>query len=295
MVSRSRLSAALPTLLLLCVTAVWGWTFLVVKTAVGAYPVPSFLVLRFLLAAALLAPFGFRRGAAKALMVGALIGIPLASGYFFQTAGLETTSAADAGLLTGLFVIFTPIADRLMYSTPIARATLISALAGLCGTALLTVEGRHGLSIGDLFEVVTAVAFAIHTVFLGRRSGGYRPETLAMGQMSVGALLFLLIVPLGGSPLRWPTASVWFAVVITGAVASALAFWVQTFVQQRVAPSRTAIILLAEPAFATAFAVWLGGVRLNVVQWVGASLIFLSLISHEAWIAFHGPTKGEIL
>jgi len=291
----SRASGLLPAALLLGVTAVWGWTFPVVKEAVAGYPPGSFLFLRFLLATLLLAPLVLRRPSRRGVLTGAVIGIPLACGYFFQTVGLLTATAADAGLLTGLFVIITPLFDRLLFGTPLARATVVSALAGLCGTVLLTVEGRHGLSIGDLFEVMTALLFALHTVLLGRRSGNQPVESLAFGQMGVAMFGFLFVAAVDRPFIPPPSMSVWAAIAITGAVASALAFWIQTFVQQRVPPARTAIILLAEPAFATAFAVWLGGERLNPVQWSGAALIFLSLISHELWMAGRGPSPAELL
>ena len=44
------------TLLLVAVTAVWGWTFVVVQDAISVYGVIPFLAVRFVLAAAALAP-----------------------------------------------------------------------------------------------------------------------------------------------------------------------------------------------------------------------------------------------
>jgi len=41
-------------LLLLLVTAVWGWTFVLVKDAITQYPTLPFLEIRFLLALAVL-------------------------------------------------------------------------------------------------------------------------------------------------------------------------------------------------------------------------------------------------
>lgn len=275
-----------PTGLLLGVTAIWGWTFLIVKDAVHSYPVPTFLALRFVLAAILLAPLTFGRLSRRDLKIGLWIGIPLAAGYWFQTVGLKTTSAANAGLLTGLFVIFTPILDRVIYRTALAPITLAAAVVGLCGTACLTLTGSHGLTVGDVFEILTAVAFALQLVWLGRYAPGGSSAQLAFGQLSTAAIIFTLVAALGGAPSLLSTPrSVWLAVLITGALASALAFWIQTFVQQRIPPARTAIILLGEPVFAAAFAVWLGGEHLQPIQWFGAALILLSLLLHEVWIA----------
>jgi drug/metabolite transporter (DMT)-like permease len=283
-----RIQVTLPTALLLAITAIWGWTFLIVKDAVAHYPVSAFLALRFILAATLLAPFAFKGGWRSGLRIGLILGIPLAAGYLFQTFGLKTTSAANAGLLTGLYVILTPIFDRILYSAPVARVTITCAIIGLLGTGLLTLAGTQGLTIGDALEVLTAAAFAAHIVWLGRYSPGTSAMQLAFGQMSMGAIVFSFLAGTtlhGSFPV--PPASVLFAVIVTGALASALAFWVQTWVQQRMPPARTAIVMLGEPAFAAAFAVWLGGEKLAPIQWVGAILIFGSLVLHELWTVSH--------
>ena len=291
-----RIRSVVPTAMLLGITVVWGWTFLIVKDAVTSYPVADFLALRFVLASVLLAPLAFRGLTGRTLIAGAIIGVPLACAYLFQTIGLVFTSAANAGLLTGLFVVFTPLFDRLLYRTPLARITILSALVGLLGTALLTTGGGRGFGLGDALEVLTALALGLHTVLLGRRSKGYAPEQLAFGQMALAAIVFVLLAAVSpGSGFRPPSSQVWVAVLITGAVASALAFWVQTFVQQRLEPSRAAMILLAEPAFATAFAVWLGGERLDPLQWAGAALIFVSLLCHEIWISTRRSGEAAVL
>jgi len=271
--------------MLLGVTAIWGWTFLIVKDAVASYPVLAFLSLRFMLAVVLLAPFAVRGFSRKDLAAGLLIGIPVAFAYLFQTVGLTSTSAANAGLLTGLFVIFTPLLDAVLYRAAIARVTVAATVTGLAGTGFLTLAGSHGLHFGDFLEVLTAVGFAVQTVWLGHHTTGRSSMQLALGQMIPPAALFLILPGAQGAQFHWPSAAVWIAVFITGALASSLAFWVQTYVQQRIPPARAAIILLGEPAFAAAFAVWLGGERLSPVQWCGASLILLSLLLHELWMA----------
>ena len=274
------------TLMLLGITAIWGWTFLIVKDAVARYPVLDFLALRFLLAALILAPLAVRGFSKRTIGIGLGVGGVVAAAYLFQTAGLTRTSAANAGLLTGLFVILTPIFDRLFYHARLSPVTLMATVMGFTGTALLVLTGATGPNAGDLLEILTAVCFAFQVVWLGHHTAGQSSMQLAFGQMAPGAVIFtVLAAGTSTDHVRWPTPSVWFAIVITALLASALAFWVQTFVQQRLPPSRVALILLGEPAFATLFAAWLGGERLSALQWLGAALIFGSLLCHELWMA----------
>lgn len=67
----------------------------------------------------------------------------------------------------------------------------------------------------------------------------------------------------------------------TGLIASAGAFWVQTFVQQRIPAGRTAVILTMEPVFAVLVGYWPAGDRLISVQMVGAALILSALVVGE--------------
>ena len=68
---------------------------------------------------------------------------------------------------------------------------------------------------------------------------------------------------------------------LPGVLASALAFAVQTHVQQRLSATRTAIILTMEPVFAVFFGYLLAGDRLSWVQIVGALLILAAIAASE--------------
>jgi len=75
----------LATLLLLCVTAAWGATFVVVRDAVAVYGVQGFLALRFLVAAAAMLLVYWRRLSRPVLIAGLGIGTVLVVGYLLQT------------------------------------------------------------------------------------------------------------------------------------------------------------------------------------------------------------------
>jgi len=87
----------------------------------------------------------------------------------------------------------------------------------------------------------------------------------------------------GGTPTlhSMPSLSVWFAIVITGVFASAIAFYIQTWAQAHLDASRTALILATEPAWALVAAVVLAGQRLDAVQAAGAALVLAAIVGHE--------------
>ena len=208
--------------------------------------------------------------------MGAVIGAVLAAGYLLQTVGMETTSPGNAGLITGLFVVFTPMIDRI-FGVALHRRTVIAIICALIGTVMLT-GGMSGMGTGDLLVLVCAVLFALHIVLLSRWSPGLSAAPVAMVQMGTAALLFTVG---GSSQLRTPSAGVWFAIVVTGVFASALAYYIQTWAQAHLTASRTALILTMEPAWALAAAVVLAGQRLGALQAAGAAVVLAAIVGHE--------------
>jgi len=275
-----RLSPFLATLALLGVTAVWGWTFVVVQRAVAIYGVMAFLALRFLIAAGASGAIWGRHLRRDTLRVGLGIGAVLAVGYMFQTWGLRFTTATNSGLITGLFVIVAPIADRLLFRARLAPWAWVVTGLSLLGMTLLTGRLPTHLALGDFLTLGCAVAFGVHIALLSRFAASHDPRALATAQMIGVAGIFLLLWPLTEA-LEAPPRAVLPALVLTGLVASALAYFVQTSAQRHLSTTRTAVILTTEPLFAGFFGFLLAGERLTAMQMVGAALIFLAMISSE--------------
>lgn len=258
------------------VTAVWGWTFVLVKDAITQYPTLPFLQIRFGLALLVMILLVRRLPARRELKLGLILGAVLAGGYLTQTVGLTMTSPGNAGLITGLFVVFTPLLNRL-FGAPIHWWTWAATLMSLAGLLLLT-GGPSGMGLGDILVLACAVLFALHIVLLSRWSPGLPPAPLAMVQMAACTVLFSA----GGTwSLRPPTAGVWFAIVITGVFASALGFYIQTWSQAFISANRTALVLATEPAWALAASVALAGQRLGLLQAIGAALVLVAIVGHE--------------
>ena len=268
------------TLLLVAVTAVWGWTFVVVQDAISFYDVFPFLAVRFVLAGTALAPIYARKLTRRSLIVGGGIGVVLAAGYLFQTTGLLFTTPTNSGLITGLFVVFAPLADRLLFGANVSRQVVLAVALSLLGMVLLAGGGPEGANWGDLLTLLCASALGLHIALLSRYAASYDAGVLTLAQILAMALLFVLVWPFF-DPVALPPPAVWVALLVTGLLASAGAFLVQTTVQQRIPAARTAIILTMEPVFAALFGYWLAGDRLVAVQILGALMILSALVIGE--------------
>jgi drug/metabolite transporter (DMT)-like permease len=260
------------------VTVVFGWTFVVVKGVLAEYPLLPYLGLRFgvaVLALGLLLRRWPRRSAWK---VGLPIAAALAAGYLLQTEGMEVISPGIAGLLTGLFVVFTPLLDRFLFRSRLRAKTMVSIAVAVAGTVLLA-GGGPGFSLGDLLVVLSALAFAVQIVLLSHTRGS--AGQLGLVQMVVCGAVFLALGTTGGVPYPAISGPVALALLVTGVLASGLAVVAQTWAQQRMSASRAGLVLATEPALALFFAVLLVGERLDLIQLLGALLLMAAIVGHE--------------
>ncbi|RLE29963.1 MAG: hypothetical protein DRJ61_13515 [Acidobacteria bacterium] len=270
----------LATLLLIGVTAVWGWTFVIVGSAVAVYGVMGFLAIRFLIAGVATAAVWGRHMTLRTLRSGAAIGLILAVGYLLQTWGLKYTTATNAGLITGLFVVLAPIIDRVIYGTRLHASAWAAIVLSLIGMTLLTGRLPTELALGDLLVFGCAFAFGTHIAVLSHHSTRHEPGALATAQMIGLAVIFVFLWPLTEEIVA-PPKEVWFALALTGLVASALAYAIQTSAQRVLSTVKTAVVLTLEPVFAGLFGFLLAGERLEPSQFLGAALIFGAVLMSE--------------
>jgi drug/metabolite transporter (DMT)-like permease len=268
------------TLLLLLVTVVWGYTFSVVKEASAAYGVASFLAVRFTIGFLCLSACGWQHLSKKSLLVGGGIGFTLAAGYFCQTLGLRYTTSTNSGLITSLLVIAAPLFNRMLFGVRTRPLLWVAVGLTMLGMVLLTGFGWTPLAIGDLLTLAAAVSFGLQVVFLDRYSKHHETFALTIGQTAVSALVFLAVWPMM-EPVSWPSRDVWGALLLTGVVATAVGFYVQTLAQRQLPTARVVVIISLEAVFAMFFGYLLAGDRLTSLQLVGAILMLAAVALAE--------------
>ncbi|HWC15328.1 MAG TPA: DMT family transporter [Actinomycetota bacterium] len=274
--------APLAELSLVGICAIWGLTFPVVQDAVTELPVTTFLAYRFV-GAAVLAAILFRRQLralpADGWRAGALMGLFLTGGYLLQTLGLERTTASNAGFITGLFVVLTPLFAAIFLGHRAGGTAWAAAGVAAVGLYLLSGSGGGLNIVGDLLVLGCAMSFSFHILVTDPAVKRYDVSALLVVQLAVcGAISLLLSVGQGQMVLP-REQSVWSALAITAVLASVLGFYVQAYAQRHASPSRTALILASEPAFAGLFAWLLKGQSLTGLGWVGAALIMAAIVS----------------
>lgn len=281
---------AVAVALLLAVTVVWGWTFVLVKDAVSYYGVLSFLAVRFTIAALAMAAVGGFTASPVAWRTGSAIGLVLAASYALQTFGLRLTTATNAGLITGLFVVLAPLWNHLLFrvtTTPLLWGVLGLSVAGL---ALLTGARPDAIAHGDMLVLACAAGFGLHVALLDRHAKRHPAGDLAKAQLAACAAVFLALALAAERPAP-PPASVWPALLVTGVAASAGAFYAQTWAQRHLNAVEAALVLAMEPVFAAIFGYALAGDRLTLLQAVGGATMLGAMVFAVLWRQTASPSR----
>ena len=273
-----------PLVALVLVTVVWGVTFVQVKDAVAIYPLFAFLALRFAIGSLALFPFALTRARRNSwkggAVAGALLGLLVAGAYAFQTAGLVHTTVSGAGFVTGLYVVMTPLLALVLLRRRIEPATWLAVVLAGLGFAMLS-GIPQGSRSGNALVLVSALLWAAQIVLMERYAPRFDPLILALGEMTTCLVCFMAIALLRGElsvPHGWV---VWGALLVTGLLASAFAFLVQSWAQQQMSAVRTAVVFALEPVFAAIFGVLLAGDRLAWLGWGGCAVIMAGIVLAE--------------
>ncbi|HMI50320.1 MAG TPA: DMT family transporter [Candidatus Saccharimonadales bacterium] len=272
-------------------TLLWGATFVVVKNALDHSSVFVFLAVRFTVAGILMIafrPFVLLRMDREELFAGMRLGFFMFAGYAFQTAGLQYTTAANSGFVTGSSVVLVPVLLGLFWGKTLTRWVYAGSFAAVAGLYFLTVpvEGVAHLNRGDVLTFVAAGLYAVHIILVGEYTKQHSVSALSVIQ--VLACAFMAWVMAGSAAaIRWqPARFEWrwqllVGVLVCAVLATAVAFTLQMWAQQYTSPSHAAILFTLEPVIAVLTSYILIKERLSARGIFGAVLIFAGILIAE--------------
>ncbi len=132
-----------------------------------------------------------------------------------------------------------------------------------------------------MLAIGSALAFALHIVSIGKFAPRADAINLAIVQISVTAVLSMLMIPAMGEPFVMPELAVWGSALFMGVVATAFALAVMNKVQQTISSTRATLFYALEPVWAGLFGFYFAGETLAVAAVIGAILIVLGMLAGE--------------
>lgn len=278
--SKSRIAA----LALITVAISWGAGFVLMEPAIDRQPIFNFLAFRFTIAVIVMVavrPSVLKKFNKTLLMQGGILGVALGGGYVTQTIGLQNSTAAITGFFTGLYVALTPLFAWILLKQKISAKAMFGVVLATIGLAILS-SGAIAFDWGEIALLACAVLFALHIVGLGVWSSRHDSYALTIVQLTICAILcWVGALTFEGGIQPPPDGDVWFAIIFTAVLATALAFFVQTWAQGFLDPSRVAIILTSEVVWAAAIAYGVGQEKPEFLSILGGSVMLSAMLIVE--------------
>lgn len=268
--------------LLLLVTFFWGVTFPVVQLALKYIGPGPFLTLRFL-AATIMMGFLLKRGVVlftrDNVKHGLIAGFLLFLGYYFQTVGLEYTTAAASGIITGAYVVLLPIISFVYLKTRVSRVDLAASLFAFAGLALMSVGALNnlGTQMGDMLTLLCALAYALQIAYVSKYSRDLDPSAFTFYQIAAVTLFSAVSIPFTPGGLGIINNYVIFALIFTAIFGSVFGYYVSTVALIYVEPTAAGIIFVGEPIFAALAAVVFAGEVLGTYIIIGGTVMILAM------------------
>jgi drug/metabolite transporter (DMT)-like permease len=286
---------------LLTCSLLWGATFVIVKNTLADISVFAYLAARFTLGALPMAWIyraELRKLTPGDIRAGVVVGLCMAGGYAFQTAGIARTTPSKAAFITGFSVVLIPVFLAIFWRRKINAWAWGGALASFAGLYFLTVprQGIKDLNRGDLLVMGCAVLYALQIIFIERYSATHSLAGLSFLQVAVTASLSLLAVPILNATgletfhVRF-SSQMWTGVLLTAFFTTSLAYPLLVWAQRHTTATNTALILASEPVFAAITAYVMVHERLGSRALVGAGLILAGILVAE--LMGHPPAAAN--
>jgi drug/metabolite transporter (DMT)-like permease len=267
-------------LLLLLVAVIWGSAFAVQRIAAEYFDVFTFNGLRFLLAGVILLPFALWRGRPKLdrnLWLVVLAGAILFLAGGLQQAGLELTTAGNAGFITSLYVVFVPLLLRIFWKEQVGWVSWAAAGLAVLGSLLLSTAGEMRISLGDALELIGALLWALHVILVGKAVHKISVLTFSSGQYLAAGVFNLAVSLLLGKSFAG-LAEGWWTIFYIGILSTTVGYTLQVLGQKYAPPTDASILLSTEAVFAALFGFLFLGETLIPVQIIGCAFILGAIL-----------------
>ena len=273
-------------IMLLMVTLFWGTSYFLIDVSLVSVDALNLNALRFLIAFFLAMILCYKRMKPinkDTIKYALFLGIILTVVYISATYGVKYTSLSNAGFLSSLAVIFTPILIFIIKKQAPGKKLGVSIGLSLVGIALLTLNNNLEPAFGDLLCIICAVFYALHIVTTEIAVKKNHIDAFQVGVLQLGFTgLFNLILSFIIETPRFPdTIASWAAVLVLSIFCTGLAFIVQSVAQQYTNASHVGVILTLEPVFAGVVAYVFAGEVLLPRAYFGALLLVISLLIME--------------
>lgn len=267
--------------LIVLVALFWGSTYFLTKMAVAELEPFNLTALRFGTAFIITALFFFKRirnADRTVIKYSIILGVLAVIAVLSMTFGVQYTTASNAGFLISLSVVMIPLISVVVLKKKIKAKLLLSVVLATIGIVCLTLNEQLTINKGDILCILCATSFAVQVLIMERIPKS--ADSVAIGALQLGitaVVNFILSFSLENFTVP-RDLKVWGVIVILGVFCTAFCYIIQIYALKNTSAIQAGIILSLEPVFSAIFAYIFLGELLSKQGYIGAILLFISVI-----------------
>jgi drug/metabolite transporter (DMT)-like permease len=207
----------------------------------------------------------------------------LVAGLFLFTAsalqqiGLQYTSSANAGFITGFYILFVPLLG-LFFGHKARMSLWTGMIVCLIGFYLMSVTGNFVVSKGDWLTLLSAVFWACQILVIDHAAGKGDAIRIAFLQFTVCAVLSMLCGLIFEHCTFEQIKAASGAIAYAGLMSVGVAYTLQVVCQRHCPPAPSAIIMSLEGVFAAIAGYLVLNQILTVRAMLGCLLILVGVL-----------------
>lgn len=291
---------------LLCLTAaiVWGFAFSFQEIASNnVHLIDAFFFggIRFGVGALSLIPVillfekekDFRKAEKKlkiknTVIFGIITGAILFAASTVQQFGIQITQASGkAGFITGMYLIFVPIAGYILFKQRISPIVWGAAIIALGGLYFLCIGGEgFTVSVGDTLLLIGAFCFTAHIIVIDKFIGRVSALKYSVVQFATVSVLNLLTGVFFGHVTWEGIVATIIPILYCGLGSTGIAYTCQILGQKYTAPTVAALLFSTEGLFSVIAECIFKQKLPTSTMLIGCSLMFVGIILSQLPLEF---------
>lgn len=267
--------------LIVLVALFWGSTYFLTKMAVAELEPFNLTALRFGTAFVITALFFFKRirnADRTVIKYSIILGVLAVIAVLSMTFGVQYTTASNAGFLISLSVVMIPLISVVVLKKKIKAKLLLSVILATIGIVCLTLNEELTINKGDILCILCATSFAVQVLVMERIPKSADSVAIGALQLGITAVVNFILSFFLENFIVPRDLKVWGVIVILGVFCTAFCYIIQIYALKNTSAIQAGIILSLEPVFSAIFAYIFLGELLSKQGYIGAILLFISVI-----------------
>jgi len=282
------------SILLLLATFIWGSTFVAQSKGMDYIGPYTYNAARFTVGFLVLIPFSIssvrkhqkdvpdkKEYVTRSIKAGLLIGIPLIVASTFQQVAIVYSSAAKAGFITAMYIIFVPILGKLL-KKPVDGSIWICVLISMTGFYLLSFDSSFTLNIYDLLLLLCALSFAVEILGIDMLNDTYNDVMVSCMMFFTCSVVSIVLAPIFETIVIKDVIRCYIPILYAGVLSCGVAYTFQVMGQKDLDPSIASLLMSLESVFATITGYVVLKETLIIREALGCLLIFTSVILSQS-------------